>query len=378
MKKIAILGSTGSIGKQTLDVLRNLKEYYQVCALTANTDASALLLQGEEWHVPFIGLSGIASLPEKPQNIRIGFGKDALIEACSMADEVVLCVSGMAGLPAFAYCLKNGKKLYLATKEALVCGGRLARDLMDNSSSEVIPLDSEISAIYQCLMGNRKKEIERILLTCSGGPFLHKDAEFIKNATPEQALKHPNWSMGAKISIDSASLMNKGLEIMETRWFFDVDPKKIEVVVHPESIIHSMVEYHDRSTIAQLSTPDMRIPIHFALAGNERLPNNLKKLDLYSLSGLHFMPPDTKKFPCLALAYEAVKNDGALQIVYNSAGEAAVPLFLEKKIGFMGIPAIVEKAMNHFHAVSVHSFEDVYALDREVRIFAAENYKNIV
>lgn len=374
MKKIAILGSTGSIGTQTIDVLSHLQDRFEISAITANTDYAALLKQAKELNIKSIGLCGLYSLPPdvSAAGIKCSFGKDALISACEAADEVVLGVTGISGLPAFEYCLKHNKKVYLATKEALVCGGQLTRKLMDSTKTEVIPLDSEISAIYQCFLGNNRKDMSRILLTCSGGPFLNSTKEELYKVSPAQALKHPTWSMGSKISIDSASLMNKGLEVMETRWFFDVDPKNIEVVIHPESIIHSMVEYNDSSIIAQLSTRDMRVPIHYAFSAPGRRESVFEKLDLFKIGSLNFIKPDLERFPCLALSYEAAKDDGSLQIIINAANEAAVPMFLNNKIGFMDIPKLLEEAMNSFSSAKAKSFEDIYEIDKEVRIYAAK------
>ncbi len=373
MKKIAILGSTGSIGRQTLEVLEKLGGY-QITALTANTNKSLLLEQAKKYGVSFVAVTGIDGKTEVDNGVKISYGKDTLIEACDMADEIVLSVTGISGLPAFEYALKKGKKIYLATKEALVCGGRLARNLIDENKNELVPIDSEISAIYQSLMGYDKANIERILLTCSGGPFRKLSKEALYSVKPEDALKHPNWNMGSKITIDCASLINKGLEIMETRWFFDVDPAKIEVVVHPESIIHSAVEYNDANVIAQLAVHDMRVPIHYAFTAPKRAKNGLERLDLFKVGILSFEKPDIDKFPCLALAYEAVKNDGYLQTVLNSSNEVAVEAFLNKKIGFMDIPKIIENSMRKFTDVKLNDFSDIYRLDIEVRDFVASEY----
>lgn len=373
-KKIAILGSTGSIGVNTLHVLRDMKEEYEVTALTAHSNAALLLEQAQEFRPAFLGLSGENADRETlrenaPRGTRLAFGREALLEACSQADMIVLAVVGIAGLPAFEYCLRNRIAVAFATKEALVCGGRLARDLMDVTGTPVYPIDSELSAIFQCLRGNEMREVRQILLTASGGPFRRASLEEIQSATVEQALKHPNWSMGAKITIDCATMINKGLEVMETRWLFDIPAEKITVVVHPESIVHSMVEFSDHAIMAQLGSPDMKIPIAYALSYPRRLENDVQPLDIFAAGSLHFERPDFEKFPCLGLAYEAIKSDNYLQLVLNSANEVAVEAFLHKQIGFMDIARLIEQAMHHFGSLPIASFSDIYAADGEIRAY---------
>ena len=378
MKKIAILGSTGSIGRQTLDVLKNFKDEYEITALAVDTNEEKALAQAENCGAGLVCVCGRDGSGKVEKGIRVSYGRESLIEACEGADVVVLAVTGISGLPAFEYALRQGKKICLATKEAMVCGGRIARELIDKSSSELIPIDSELSAIYQSMRGYKKDSIEKILLTGSGGPFRTYTKEELSKVTLEDALKHPTWNMGAKVTVDSATLMNKGLEIMETRWFFDVEPSKIEVVIHPESIIHSMVEYNDASIIAQLAVRDMRIPIHYAFTAPERKASPYGRLDLFKLASLHFEKPDVSRFPCLELAYEAVKNDGSLQNVLNSANEVAVAAFLDKKIGFADIPVLIEKAMKSFDNVKLMSFSDIYGLDLEVRAYTEKQIENII
>lgn len=366
--KIAILGSTGSIGKSALAAISLHPDRFTVTALTAHRNMKLLLEQARIFHPAYLAASG-AEFPEKPAGVRCATGSEAILEACEGADVVLLAIMGMAGLPAFEYCLKNGIKVALATKEAMVCGGRLVRELMDKTGTQVLPVDSELSAIFQSMAGHTKEDVRKILLTASGGPFRTWDAERIRNATKAQALKHPNWDMGAKITVDSATMMNKGLEIMETRWFFDVAPDKIQVVVHPESIVHSMVEYYDHSVLAHLAQPDMRLPILYALTYPERMDSGTPELDLFRMGTLHFEKPDPERFPCLALAYEAVKNDGALQLVLNSANEVAVDCFLKDRFGIMGIYDMVANAMGKFSDVRIGSFEDIYRIDREIRAY---------
>ena len=367
--KVAILGSTGSIGKSALAAIALHPERFEVTALTAHSNLDLLMKQAQEFHPRYIAASGVREFPETLPGVKCGAGEEAILEACDGADVVLLSIMGMAGLPAFEYCLRNGIKVALATKEAMVCGGRFVRNLIDETGTEVLPVDSELSAIFQSMAGHTKEDIKRILLTASGGPFRKFSLEEIKNATKAQALRHPNWSMGQKITIDSATMMNKGLEIMETRWFFDVDPDKIQVVVHPESIVHSMVEYYDNSVLAHLAAPDMRLPILYALTYPERLDSGTPELDLFKVGSLHFEAPDLERFPCLALAYEAVRNDGALQLVLNSANEVAVEYFLQERFGVMGIYDMVANAMQKFSGIRITCFDDIYRMDREIRAY---------
>lgn len=369
--KVAILGSTGSIGKSALSAIALHPDRFEITALTAHSNTQLLLEQASVFHPRYIAASG-GTFSETLAGVRMGTGADAILEACDGADVVLLAIMGMAGLPAFEYCLKNGIKVALATKEAMVCGGRLVRELIDRTGTEVLPVDSELSAIFQSMAAHTKEDVKRILLTASGGPFRTASMEEIRNATKAQALKHPNWSMGAKITVDSATMMNKGLEIMETRWFFDVPADKIQVVVHPESVVHSMVEYYDNSVLAHMAHPDMRLPILYALSYPERLDSGTPQADFFSIGTLHFEEPDLERFPCLQLAYEAVKDDGALQLVLNSANEVAVERFLNDECGMMGIYDTVADAMQRFAHIRVNSFDDIYRLDREIRAYCRQ------
>ncbi len=372
-KKIVILGSTGSIGKNTLDVLRGMQETYEVYGLAAHQSAQALLAQAAEFRPARLAVTDEAAAGELAAGGFAGeilAGPQALCDICEGADLVVLSVVGMAGLPPFVHCLRRGIPVALATKEAMVYGGRLARDLMDSTGTPVLPLDSEISAIFQCLQGNKKAQAAEILLTASGGPFRTWPLERVQQATLAEALKHPNWSMGAKITIDSASMANKGLEIMETRWMFDIAPEKITVVVHPESIVHSAVRYQDGSVMAQMGATDMRLPIAYALQYPERLPNCARALDLFAVGTLHFEQPDYEKFPCLRLAREAVGQGAAMQMVFNAANDAAVALFRRGAIGFWQIGEVIARAMESFRGAEATSFEEIYARDAEIRAFA--------
>ena len=371
-KKIVILGSTGSIGKNKLDVLRGMQETYEVYGLAAHKSVRELLAQAAEFRPARLALTDAAASREAAEGFagELLAGPQALCDICEGADLVVLSVVGMAGLPPFVHCLRRGIPVALATKEAMVYGGRLARDLMDATGTPVLPLDSEISAIFQCLQGNKKAQVAEILLTASGGPFRTWPLERVRQATLAEALKHPNWSMGAKITIDSASMANKGLEIMETRWMFDIAPEKITVVVHPESIVHSAVRYLDGSVMAQMGATDMRLPIAYALQYPDRLPNCARALDLFAVGTLHFEQPDYEKFPCLRLAREAVTEGAAMQMVFNAANDAAVALFRRGAIGFWQIGEVIRAAMDSFRGTEVASFEEIYARDAEIRSFA--------
>lgn len=373
MKKIAILGSTGSIGKQTIDVVLNNPDKFKITALTADTHSELLKKQADACHAGFLGLTGLKNSEIEGYNIQ--YGKDALLTACEYDDPdiVVLSVMGIAGLPAFEKCLREGRTIALANKEAMVCGGRVARDLMDSSGTQVLPVDSELSAIFQCLGANNKSDIEKIWLTASGGPLIDLSADEIFNAPRERVLKHPNWSMGQKITVDSASMVNKGLEIMETRWLFDIPPEKIEVAVHRSSIVHSMVEFTDGTVMAQMAVPDMRLPIQYALTYPDRITAPVKKLDLFEMGELKFERPNTDKFPCLNLCRQAL-NSHPLQVVLNAANEHAVSEYLAGKIKFGDIYTVLLSAMDKFSSSAVSTFDDILALDAEVRAYIKATY----
>ncbi len=371
-KKVAVLGATGSVGLNALSALSAKPDDFEITALSAHNNTRLLGELAEKYSPSYVAVTGEGQkLPELPDGVAAGIGGESVIEACERADVVLLSILGIAGLPAFEYCLKNHIPVALATKEAMVCGGRLARRLMDETKTPVYPVDSELSAIWQCLDGNEKKDVKRVYLTASGGPFRTSTIEQIKNATKKQALNHPNWSMGEKITVDCATMVNKGLEIMETRWLFDIPSEKIQVAVHPESVVHSMVEFCDGVIMAQLGEKDMRLPILHALSYPERLEYSGAELDIFA-SELHFEKPDTTRFPCLALAYEAVREDGGMQLVLNSANEVAVDMFLKDRISFWGIYDVLYRAMNKFAGVTPKSFHDIYETDAEVRRFLSQ------
>ncbi len=372
IKKIAILGSTGSIGTQALDLCRRHPDRYRVTALTARGSKEKLFEQVREFRPEMAGLTeGInpAEIPADLKFCRWMSGKEALKAAAAEvdADQVLVSIVGIAGLQSVLDALEAGRQVLLANKEALVTGGHLVTDLAAKTGKPLLPVDSEHSAIFQCLQAAGGNRPEKILLTASGGPFRTWTAEAIAQATPEQALRHPNWSMGAKITIDSASMFNKGLEIMEARWLFDVPAEQIEVVVHPESIVHSAVVFRDGAVLAQLGLPDMRVPIGYAMAYPERLETGVEEPDLFALKSLTFEKPDERKFPALRLAREALKAGGAACTVFNGANEEAVAAFLRKEIPFGEIARRVEEAMDRLAGLPADCLEEILEADRRAR-----------
>lgn len=366
--QITLLGATGSIGKSTLDVISHHADRYQVYALTANTSVEALALLCEKWLPKFAVMKNDVSATEltnrlKTHNISTVVlsgerGMQQVVEDTAV-DCVVAAIVGAAGLVPTLLAAKAGKRLLLANKEALVMSGKLFMDTVVENNVVLMPVDSEHNAIFQCLPAMLSKHhssvkitnqceksgIERILLTASGGPFRTFSEEQLRDVTPEQAINHPNWDMGKKISVDSATLMNKGLELIEAYWLFDMDIANIDVVIHPQSVIHSMVTYRDGSVIAQLGNPDMRTPIAYSLAWPERIESGVEPLNLFDVAQLDFEKPDLDRFPCLRLCYEAIKMGGTATIVLNAANEIAVEAFLEKRIGFTDIAVIIEKTL---------------------------------
>jgi 1-deoxy-D-xylulose-5-phosphate reductoisomerase len=366
---IAVLGSTGSIGVQTLDAARNLG--IRVSALTAYSNMELLVRQAMEFKplMVSIGDSGqAAELAKRLERtgIEVYSGTEGIKAAVSAdgVDAVVVAIVGIAGLVPTMEAIRKGRNIALANKETLVTAGKIVMTEAERHGVTVFPVDSEHSAIYQCLAGNRKQDVERIILTASGGPFRGKKQEDLKNVTAEQALKHPNWNMGSKITIDSATLMNKGLEVIEARWLFGFSADMIKVIVHPQSIIHSMIEYKDGSVMGQLGSPDMRIPIQLSLTWPERASNSFSKLDLLKCGSLTFEEPDTDTFRCLGLAFDALKAGGTMPAVMNGANEAAVGLFLDGRIGFCDIPSLIEKAMLAHDVNTSPDLDDIIEVDR--------------
>lgn len=378
-RRIAILGSTGSIGRQALDVVRQHKDLFEVELLTANNSSALLIEQAMEFRPGSVVICNEAKYQEvadalQPNDIKVFTGMDSvcsLVEAEDI-DIVLTALVGFSGLRPTISAIKAGKIIALANKETLVAGGSVVMDLARKYNSPILPVDSEHSAIFQCLLGATGNPISRIHLTASGGPFRTWDRDRIATATKNEALKHPQWTMGAKITIDSATMMNKGFEMIEARWLFDTAPDKINIVVHPQSIIHSMVEFADGAVIAQLGNPDMREPIQFALSFPERLTLNNKKLDFASLQGLTFEEPDKEKFPCLSLAFEAIRKGGNVPCAMNAANEAAVAAFLKDGIRFYDIPEIISACMAGVNFVEKPTVEDLLSTNAEVYRVAAE------
>ena len=373
MKKIAILGSTGSIGTQTLDVIRAHSDELEVVALAAGSNKERLKEQIREFHPELVSLSDEKKAQELKEElageaVEVVCGMDGLNEVAGIdsADVVVTAVVGMMGILPTMEAIRKGKDIALANKETLVTAGHLIIPMAREYGVSILPVDSEHSAIFQCLQGEPKKALDKILLTASGGPFRGKNAEFLETVTLEDALNHPNWSMGPKITIDSSTMVNKGLEVMEAKWLFGVDYSQIEVVIQPQSIIHSMVQYIDGAVIAQLGTPDMRVPIEYALFYPERrsLPGN--RLDFSKLSQITFEKPDYKVFRGLSLAIEAGKTGGTMPTVFNAANERAVAKFLKGEIKYTDIVRSIEKCMDA-HKVSAHpDLEEILATEQWV------------
>lgn len=374
MKQIVILGSTGSIGQQALQVVDQFAEEIRPVALAAGKNRDLLLQQVLKYKPQLVSLYNEEDarwLRDKisgTKGIAVHFGREGLMAAASMpgADTVLTAISGAMGLEPTMAAIKNGKNIALANKETLVAAGRLVMELARERGVKILPVDSEHSAVWQCLNGETPSALARILLTASGGPFRKTDASLMAKITPAKALNHPNWQMGPKITVDSATLMNKGLEVIEARWLFDVPYDSINVVVHPESIIHSMVEFIDGSVIAQLGVPNMQLPIQYALCYPKRQAGAVTRLQ-WPVRSLTFEDPDYKRFPALALAYQAGKTGGTMPAVMNAANEIAVAAFLENKVGFTSIPMIVEEIMGQHNSLSYKSVEEILAIDAWAR-----------
>ncbi len=385
MRHVTILGATGSIGLNTLDVIRRHPDRFRVYGLAANTRVEEMAELCREFRPQRAVMADAAAAQNLAQrlsdlpDITVLQGEAGLCEvaAAESVDTVMAAIVGAAGLPPTLAAVRAGKRVLLANKEALVMSGQLFMDAVIASGAELLPIDSEHNAIFQCMPADRVRDprgagITRILLTASGGPFRSHSNEALKTVSPAQACAHPNWSMGQKISVDSATLMNKGLELIEACWLFNTDPSRIEVHVHPESIIHSMVEYADGSVLAQLGSPDMRTPIANGLAWPERIDAGVAPLDLFAIGRFHFERPDLDRFPCLRLAAEAFKAGGTAPAVLNAANEEAVAAFLAGDLGFTDIPVIIERTLAATEVVAGSSFEIIFAKDAEARRFARE------
>lgn len=377
-KRIAIFGSTGSIGTQALDVIASNPDKFEVEILTAHSNDKLLIQQAKKFNpnaVVIVNENKYAGVRDAlaSTNVKVFAGEKALDEVAAFEtyDMMLAAIVGFAGLKSTLKALESGKAIALANKETLVVAGDIVMQKAVEKRVPVIPVDSEHSAIFQCLIGETRNKIEKVVLTASGGPFLGKKPNFLVNVKKEHALQHPNWNMGAKISVDSATLMNKGLEMIEARWLFNLQPDQIQVIVHPESIIHSMVQFEDGSIKAQMGLPDMKLPIQYALAFPQRIPNAFPRYDFTRSPGLHFEQPDIKTFRNLALAAQALQKGGNTPCVLNAANEIAVYGFLRNRIGFLDMMEMVERAMDKIPYIEKPTLEEYFESDAAARNFAA-------
>jgi len=380
MKKITILGSTGSIGTNALEVIRNKREEFEVVAMSANYNHKLLIEQIKEFSPKYVSIGteeGFEEIKKVYPELIVYLKEDGLrkLGALDETDIILTAVSGAIGIEATIEAIKKEKRIALANKETMVAAGDLINNLLKDYKAEIIPVDSEHSAIYQSLLGGRMKEVDKLIITASGGTFRGKTLEDLKDVTVEQALKHPNWSMGKKITIDSSTLCNKGLEVIEAHQLFGIDYDKIEVVVHPQSIIHSMVEFEDKSVIAQLGVPDMKVPIQYAFTYPERTSNScLDPLDFRKASTLTFEEPNHEVFKGIEYAFYAGKKGKSMPVVYNAANEVAVDLFIQGKIKFLEIYEILKNAMDSHEIIEVDKLENIKKVDRETREWVMNNY----
>ena len=382
MRCLAILGSTGSVGRQCLQVVEELRDHFRVAALAAGSNVELLAGQVARFQPELVSVGSSDKVPPLRKALaRLGvvrepeilWGAEGLRAAAThpAADVVVSAAVGVVGLDATYKAVQSGKTVALANKEVLVAAGELVTAAARNSGAKILPVDSEHNAVHQCLRAGRRDEVRRLILTGTGGPFLKWPRAKLARATPRQALNHPQWKMGKRITVDSATLMNKGLELIEARWLFGLESHQIEVVIHPQAIIHSMVEFVDGSTVAQLAPPDMRAPLQYAITFPDRLPSNQRRLDLVELRKLDFRRPDEKKFRCLPLARQALEAGGSAQCILNAADEVAVGAFLEKRIKFLQIPELIERVMDATTPVPLRTIDDVLNYDRQARNFTA-------
>ncbi len=386
MKGLTVLGSTGSIGVNTLDVVARHPERYRIIALTANQDVAGLYAQCMAFKPKIAVMADKASASELAKRLwsagsytEVLTGLAGLEEAAAIpeSDYVMAAIVGAAGLLPTLAAVRAGKRVLLANKEALVISGRLFMEEAETHRAEILPIDSEHNAVFQCMPQDFSKGctscgVKRILLTASGGPFRSTQLNELAHVTPEQACNHPNWNMGRKISVDSATMMNKGLEVIEAHWLFHAEPENIQVVLHPQSVIHSMVEYSDGSVLAQLGNPDMRTPIAHALAWPDRIESGVDSLDLFQVARLDFEAPDMQRFPCLRLAFEVVSAGGTAPAVLNAANEVAVAAFLERRLGFLNIAELVDRVLQQLEVKQAESLEQLLEVDRQARQLAAQ------
>ena len=375
MKKILILGSTGSIGINSLNVIRQYPEKFKIEALTVNSRIDLLEPQINEFKPGVVVVKEEEPAKELRKKLNgkceVLSGIDGLRKVAAGCDYDILigAMVGFAGLAPTIEAIKRGKRIALANKETLVVGGELVTNLCKKHKAELIPIDSEHSAIYQCLVGESKKEVEKLIITASGGPFLNRQKSELENVTVDEALNHPNWKMGSKITIDSASMMNKGLEVIEAHWLFELPKNKINVVIHPQSIVHSMVQFVDGSIKAQMGIPDMKLPIQYALTFPERFENKFERANLPKINNLSFFEPDFEKYECLRMAYETLDAGGTSPCIMNAANEIAVDKFLKRKIKFSQIPTLIEKALNKIENHKSPNLEAIFECDKETRDF---------
>lgn len=381
-KQICILGSTGSIGTQALDVIRQHPDLYEAYALTANDSVEKLAEQAREFNPAAVVIANESRYEElkaklADTDVKVYAGHKALCEIVEAGpvDMVLAALVGFAGLEPTIRAIKARKKICLANKETLVVAGELILDLVSKYHVDLLPVDSEHSAIFQCLVGEEMNEVDKILLTCSGGPFRNFTHEQLLTVTAADALRHPTWKMGAKITIDSASLMNKGFEVMEAKWLFGVPAEKIEVLVHPQSVVHSGVQFKDGAVKAQLGVPDMRLPIQYAFSFPKRLPLNGDRLDLFSTRKLEFFKPDVQKFPCLRLAYEAISEGGNMPCILNAANEVANAAFRRGECSFLGMAEVIERTMRQASFDKTPNLDTYFQTDAEARQIAASLLK---
>ena len=378
MRTIALLGSTGSIGMSTLALVRRFRDRFKVHGLVAGENLERLVTQIKEFAPACVAIKNEKDVPRlrkllRSNRVEVLCGQEgaAAISTAHEVDVVVAAIVGGAGLVPTIAAIRAGKEVALANKEALVMGGEILVKAAKRKGVRLLPVDSEHSAIFQCLQGNRRDDVDKLILTASGGPFLRTPLHRLSRVTVAEALRHPNWKMGRKITIDSATMMNKGLEVVEARWEFDMDPSRIEVVIHPQSVVHSMVRYQDGSIIAQLGIADMRIPIAYALAYPHRLKGDWKPLELTRQSALSFLPVERKRYPALQLAYDALKEGGTMPVVLNASNEIAVAAFLERKIGFREIHRIIDKTMQSHTPKRPKEVDEILEVDRWAREKAA-------
>lgn len=378
-KRIAIIGSTGSIGTQALEVIRENPENFEAEVLVAHSNADLLIKQALEFNPNAVVIADEKKYQQvkealQPHDIKVFAGNKAVEQIVEMetVDMVLASIVGYAGLASTINAIKHKKQIALANKETLVVAGELVTKLASDKAVNIYPVDSEHSAIFQCLAGEWENKIEKIYLTASGGPFRGKDKNFLSIVKKEQALKHPNWSMGAKITIDSASLMNKGLEVIEAKWLFNLKPEQIDVIVHPQSIVHSLVQFEDGSIKAQMGLPDMKLPIQYAMGYPHRVKNKFKRFDFLDYPNLSFEKADIKTFANLALAFDAMNRGGNMPCVLNAANEVVVQAFLEDRIGFLEMSEVIEKCLGKIAFVKTPSFDDYLACDLETRKVASE------